>query len=236
CLLLYSPADRFTHEALIESTHPARVTVEAVYRRLLRHADPQGVVERTPSALAKELGFRRGGPVYSALRALADAGAVRYTTAERQALYVTLHATPAQVAATLGVPGREDDRITLRGLWTALGGPQLYRGVTLRRCQLDAFPGGAAEVQEALHRMQEDGLLEWSIEPVGITLTGGRYAPERIPVPWDALDARRALQLAKLDAVEAYATAEGCRRGAILAYFDDRTRTVCGGCDACGAR
>ena len=236
CLLLYSPADRFTHEALIDSAHPARVTIEAVYRMLLQHATPEGTVDRTPAALARELGFRRGGPVYSALRILADAGVVRYTTAERQALYVTLHATPAQVAATLGVPGREDDRITLRGLWTALGGPQLYRGVTLRRRQLDAFPGGAAEVREALHRMQEDGLLEWSIEPVGITLTGGRHAPERIPVPWDALDARRALQLAKLDAMEAYATGEGCRRGAILAYFDDRTRPAsCSGCDACGA-
>ncbi len=236
CLLLYSPADRFTHEALVENTHPARVTVEAVYRRLLAHATPEGVVDRTPAALAKELGFRKGGPVYSALRILADAGVIRYTTAERQALYVTLHATPAQVTGVLGAPGREDDRMTLRGLWLAMGGPRLYKGATLRRRQLDSFPGGAAEVREALHRMQDDGLLEWSIEPMGITLTGRRYPPERIPVSWDALDARRALQLAKLDAVEAYATSGGCRRAAILAYFDDRTRPACSGCDACDAR
>ncbi len=233
CLLLYSPADRFTHEALIENTHPARVTVEAVYRRLLEHADPKGVVDRPPAALSRELGFRKGGPVYSALRVLADAGVIRYTTAERQALYVTLHATPAQVTDVLGTPGREDDRLTLRGLWLAMGGTQLYKGATLRRRQLDAFPGGAAEVQEALHRMKDDGLLEWSIEPVGITLSGRRYVPERIPVPWDALEARRALQFAKLDAVEAYATSEGCRRGAILAYFDDQSRPACSGCDAC---
>jgi superfamily II DNA helicase RecQ len=39
--------------------------------------------------------------------------------------------------------------------------------------------------------------------------------------------------LAKLASVERYATARGCRRRALLAYFEDRSIARCHGCDYC---
>ena len=59
--------------------------------------------------------------------------------------------------------------------------------------------------------------------------------PERGAVDWRPVDRRREAAQARIDAVERYATARGCRRAAILDYFGERARS-CSGCDRCGHR
>jgi ATP-dependent DNA helicase RecQ len=54
------------------------------------------------------------------------------------------------------------------------------------------------------------------------------------PLDWAALDRRRKAELAKLEAVQQYAYASGCRRGFVLRYFGDPAAGKdCGGCDNC---
>jgi ATP-dependent DNA helicase RecQ len=51
---------------------------------------------------------------------------------------------------------------------------------------------------------------------------------------WAALERRRKAELAKLEAVQQYAYATGCRRGFVLRYFGDPAAGKdCGGCDNC---
>jgi ATP-dependent DNA helicase RecQ len=45
----------------------------------------------------------------------------------------------------------------------------------------------------------------------------------------------RSAALAKVDAVQAYARARGCRRRALLRYFGEEAPSRCGSCDRCGA-
>ena len=55
-------------------------------------------------------------------------------------------------------------------------------------------------------------------------------------VDWRTLDRRRAAETAKLDAMQRYAYANGCRRRVLLAYFGDPDagrRANCGSCDRC---
>jgi superfamily II DNA helicase RecQ len=233
CLVLYSASDRLTHEFLIAQTHVTRPTVEAVYRKLLELANPDGVLEVAPRVIQQQIELKTCGPVYSALRVLADAGVIQYVTAKRQAVHVTLHAGPEEVKARLGSPGREADLITLRALWRTMGGKALYSGSILSRRFMDALPGGADRILAALQRMAEERLLSWYLEPIGVRL-GGEYIPvDELPVKWEWLESRRQLELAKLAAVEAYATARGCRRRALLRYFENEPNGNCTGCDFC---
>jgi ATP-dependent DNA helicase RecQ len=233
CLLFYSPGDRQTHEFLIAQTHPQRPTVEAVYAQLLELCNPDGILEVPPSEIRNRIGIATTGPVYSSLRVLADAGAIQYVTAHRQALHVTLHARPEQVSTVLGGSARKDDLLTLRALWLSMGGAALYRGSVIRRRFLEALPGGVDGITDALARMRADGLVSWHMEDLGVRLTGEYIPVEDLPVPWTELEARRRLELEKLACVERYATARGCRRKALLTYFDDSNTVVCGGCDFC---
>jgi len=54
------------------------------------------------------------------------------------------------------------------------------------------------------------------------------------PLDWDALDRRRKAETSKLDSMQQYAYASGCRRGFVLRYFGDPAAGKdCGGCDNC---
>ena len=54
------------------------------------------------------------------------------------------------------------------------------------------------------------------------------------PINWEALNRRRKNELSKLDSMQGYAYASGCRRGFVLRYFGDPAAGKdCGGCDNC---
>jgi ATP-dependent DNA helicase RecQ len=56
-------------------------------------------------------------------------------------------------------------------------------------------------------------------------------------VDWDDALARRRHELARLDAMDAYARGRGCRRGFVLRYFGDPdAMDTCGDCDNCCSR
>jgi ATP-dependent DNA helicase RecQ len=57
--------------------------------------------------------------------------------------------------------------------------------------------------------------------------------PERGPVRWDRIEGRRRAAVARIAAVERYATTTGCRRAELLRYFGERL-VRCSGCDRCG--
>jgi ATP-dependent DNA helicase RecQ len=59
--------------------------------------------------------------------------------------------------------------------------------------------------------------------------------PQQGPVRWDRVRRRRRLAEQRIRAVEAYATARGCRRRTLLAWFGERVRS-CAGCDRCRQR
>jgi ATP-dependent DNA helicase RecQ len=233
-VLLHAPADRLTHEYLIQQAHPTRATVEAVYRVLAESSDEHGVHANPAQDAARALGLRNPRPVYAALRVLSEAGVIEHTTPQRQALHLTVRAPTERIAEVLRARGREADRSVLRQLWKHVGEARLYAGASVRRSVLEGFPGGADHVVDALGRLEADGIVEWRLDPLGTRLLVARVPPARLQVDWGAVEARRKLELAKLDAVEHYALRRGCRRRAMLDYFrDDSGDVACSGCDYC---
>jgi ATP-dependent DNA helicase RecQ len=161
------------------------------------------------------------------------------------------------VAATCAFGmGIDQPRVRLVVHWTMPPTPESYYQEAGRagrdgcdaRCVLLTAPGDAD-----LHRRQLEvtfpprRLLEriWyqpdgrRAVPSNVLDAADRLArelkPDRGPVDWRPVEARRSKALQRIEAVERYAAASGCRRAALLGYFGERLEH-CAGCDHCARR
>ena len=231
--LLHSFPDRFTHEFFIKGAHPDRVTVERVYEKVRQMADKVGNVVLEPGAIAGALpGKISDREVESALRLLIQAGALRSDPETGGRVFVRLLATAERIKRDLGT----DDALKLgllRALWR-VAGDTLYDGASV---DLDALPpgyGGAMGAMPLLESLEETQFLEWHRLGGGDRVANMQRPLSAYPLDWAALDRRRKAEMAKLESVQQYAYASGCRRGFVLKYFGDPAAgRDCGGCDNC---
>ncbi|MCY7380203.1 MAG: ATP-dependent DNA helicase [Gemmatimonadaceae bacterium] len=231
--LLHAFPDRFTHEFFIKGAHPDRATIERVYERVVRSASPSGSVQIDAGAIAGALpGKVSDREVESALRLLAKAGALASDPPNGNRAYVRLLATADRVKRELGA-GAEHELGLLRALWR-IAGDRLYDGVTI---DLDAVPppaGGSPRASSMRDALEGAQFVEWHRVGGGDRVTNAKRPLSAYPLDWSALDRRRSAELAKLEAVQQYAYASGCRRGFVLRYFGDPAAgRDCGGCDNC---
>ncbi|MEO8560680.1 MAG: ATP-dependent DNA helicase RecQ [bacterium] len=231
--LLHAFPDRFTHEFFIKGAFPDRALVERVYERARADADKTGAVTLDPGRMAASLpGKISDREVESVLRLLTKCGALRSDPAVGARVFVRLLATAERIKRDLGT----DDALKLgllRALWR-VGGDVIYDGLPV---DLDALPsgfGGASGAMILLAELEQAQFLEWHRLGGGDHVTNPRRPLSAYPLDWDALDRRRKAELAKLDAMQQYAYASGCRRGFVLRYFGDPAAGKdCGGCDNC---
>jgi ATP-dependent DNA helicase RecQ len=231
--LLHAFPDRFTHEFFIKGAYPERQLVEKVYERARALADRSGAVSLEPAAIAASLpGKVSDREVESALRLLIQAGAIRTEPESGSRVFVRLLATPDRIKRELG-PDRALELGLLRALWR-VAGDTLNDGVPI---DLDGLPpgfGGGAGAMPLLSELERGQFLEWHRLGGGEHVTNPRRPLSAYPLDWSALDRRRKNELSKLDAMQQYAYASGCRRGFVLRYFGDPAAGKdCGGCDNC---
>ncbi len=231
--LLHSFPDRFTHEFFIKGAYPERAIVERVYQRLLGMVDRTGAVRIDPAEIAAALpGKVSDREVESCLRLLARAGAIRSEPATGGLVFVRLLATPERIKRELG-ESRAMELALLRALWR-VAGDALHDGAAV---DLDALPpgvGGASSAMPWLDALERTQFLEWHRLGGGDRVTNPKRPLSAYPLDWTALDRRRKAEMDKLEAVQRYAYATGCRRGYILRYFGDPAAGKdCGGCDNC---
>jgi ATP-dependent DNA helicase RecQ len=145
---------------------------------------------------------------------------------------VRLLATPERIKRDLG----DGDAIKLgllRALWR-VAGDALYDGAPI---DLDGLPpgfGGAMGATPLLEDLEQAQFVEWRRLGGGDRVSDPRRPLTAYPLDWAALERRRKAELAKLDAMQQYAYASGCRRGFVLRYFGDPAAGKdCGGCDNC---
>ena len=231
--LLHSFPDRFTHEFFIKGAYPDRALVERVYERVRSAADRTGIVQLTPVEIAASLaGKVSDREVESALRLLVRAGALRTDPESGGRVFVRLLATADRIKRELGQPDEQELGL-LRALWR-VAQDALYDGTTI---DLDALPpgfGGGMGAMPLLEHLESRQFLEWNRLGGGDRVANARRPLSAYPLDWAALDRRRRAELSKLDAVQQYAYATGCRRGFVLRYFGDPAAGKdCGGCDNC---
>jgi ATP-dependent DNA helicase RecQ len=231
--LLQSFPDRFTHEFFIKGAYPERVTVERVYERVRGMADRSGTVQLEPANIAAALpGKVSDREVESSVRLLIQAGALRSDPETGGRVFVRLLATPERIKRELDA-ARALELGLLRALWR-VAGDAIYDGAPI---DLDALPTGfcgAVGAMPLLDALENTQFLEWHRLGGGDRVTNPKRALSAYPLDWAALDRRRKAEMDKLEAVQRYAYANGCRRGYILRYFGDPAAgRDCGGCDNC---
>ena len=231
--LLHAFPDRFTHEFFIKGAYPAKEIVEKVFEKARKLADRTGAVVLEPAGLAASLpGKVSDREVESALRLLVQCGAIKSEPETGGQVFVRLLATPDRIKRELGA-GDAQRLALLRALWKVQG-DAINDGITL---DLDALPrelGGARATMPLLEALERTQFLEWHRLGGGDRIADVRRPLSAYPLDWAALDRRRNAELAKLESVQSYAYASGCRRGYILRYFGDPAAGKdCGGCDNC---
>jgi ATP-dependent DNA helicase RecQ len=231
--LLHAFPDRFTHEFFIKGAYPDKPLVEKVYERARSLADRSGAVSLEPAAIAASLpGKVTDREVESALRVLLRARAISSEPESGGRVFVRLLATPDRIKRELG-PERALELGLLRALWR-VAGDSLNDGVPI---DLDGLPpglGGAVRAMPLLTELERGQFLEWHRLGGGDHVTNPRRPLSAYPLDWSAIDRRRKNELSKLDAMQQYAYATGCRRGFVLRYFGDPAAGKdCGGCDNC---
>ena len=236
CFLLHAFPDRFTHEFFIKGAYPERVLVEEVYDFLRRNAATDGAVEFDPAEIAVFVKSKTSArEVESALRLLAQCGAYRQEGENSSRVVVRLLATPERIKRELG-SGAGDPSMELgllRALWR-VAGAALNEGAVLDLKGLPPGLGGAPNCVAMLTALQQRQFVEWRPVSSGKRLADPRASLDTYPIDWPQIDRRRRADLAKLDAMQQYAYAKGCRRGFVLRYFGDPAATSnCSGCDNC---
>ncbi|MGH7634328.1 MAG: HRDC domain-containing protein, partial [Gemmatimonadaceae bacterium] len=113
-------------------------------------------------------------------------------------------------------------------------GTALHQGALVNPDGLPPGFGGAPGVTAMLEWLQSRQFVAWERTGGGLRPTQPTSPLSAFPIDWDALRRRRQADLSKLDAVQHYAYAKGCRRGFVLRYFGDpAARQSCDGCDNC---
>ena len=237
CVLLHMYPDRFTHEYFAKGAHPSRDAVERTWALLNKDAtrnalttDPESLAARLP----KTVGERT---VAAALRLLEKSGAVREATVNGSRAHVRLLATPARIREELA-PGDPLAVGFLRALWRAVG-ERLHDGATINLTGIPPGLGTPMQLEALLTQLQSRQFVEWKRVGDDAALERPGASVDELGIEWGALDARRAAELAKLDAMQKYAYLNSCRRLFVLRYFGDpaaRGRTRCAGCDNCLGR
>ena len=232
CVLLHAYPDRFTHEFFIDQGNPPRKTVEEVMRGLRTGMDSSGLFTIPVQEFANTLsGVKGDRQVFSSLRILQDYGLVRMSPAGGASVRVRLIATPQRITRELGEAGRDGEVALLRQLWKAGGGEAVYRGADLEWRDL----GPRNRVAPMLDALEAEGFVEWSAwSGEGIVVLDRSTPLQRLAIDWQGLEAKKKRDTRKLQEMQRYAYAEGCRRGFILRYFGDAAAMdECGACDNC---
>lgn len=236
CVLLYTHGDHRTHEFLIDQGHPGRAIIESVYAALRSVAAGGRLAPATREDVAR-LAPRAAGvaQVDAALRSLAEFNVIRNAGHGGGAPTVRMIATRASLADRLAA---DPTGLAVAGALFRLLGNAAHRGrgLTSREViELERAADRAQGLAATLDRLHAAFVLDWAARPEGerVELLGD-WAPDRLPIDWDALAMRTARERRRLRAMEGYAITRRCRRAYVLRYFgDDYPMRRCTGCDIC---
>ncbi|HWK90407.1 MAG TPA: helicase-related protein, partial [Longimicrobium sp.] len=232
CLLLYSAADRRTHELRHSEMHPPPETVRGIYAALDAAVDDEDRLEGSLSAWARRTGIASEGQTAAAVRILASAGIAHNTQRGREGAYVRLASPTGEIRARLPA-GTSAARGVLGKLWKLRGEDGLRDGFTLRGPEITGLGKDRQQVRGALEELASCGVLHVEWEEAGCRVLRRGLDPDLLPVDWAGQRRVRLRLETQLRQIEEYAAARGCRREHLLAYFGDRLRGRCSGCDRC---
>ena len=236
CILLFSYADRYVQEFLIELSNPEYETVLSVYRvlRALAAERKSNILYETPSTLLPLVsGAKSDGKISASLALLERAGAIRREQLRRSSGKMRFTRNLNELRLIHQLENTQRSRFIVRCI-------ERYGE------QLNVSSEYFIDELAVVCRLSEDQLkrviaalkgdcLEWETGFSGRSielLTPDKAVPD---LDRDAMDEKRDYERGKLEEVINFARHNrGCRQAELISYFGERSgKWSCGLCDCC---
>ena len=236
CLLLFSYADRYIQNFLIEMNNPPPSLIRSVYRVLRAefNRDPQKqILEITAAELHKLLpSSASDGQISAALGILEKSGAI--IRRSRQVGCGKIHFTGD--IAQLRIIHQLEKTQRSRFIHRMIGefGEALRKPQEITIDTMAQIAGLSAEqIRRVLNALNGD-VLVWENGFSGRAIELADPAQIEPPLDDNELDHRRDYEQSRLDAVVKYACSHNCRQKELIAYFGEKDDSWhCGNCDNC---
>lgn len=236
CILLFSYADRYVQEFLIELSNPEYETVLSVYRvlRALAAERQSNILYETPSTLLPLVsGAKSDGKISASLALLERAGAIRREQLRRLSGKMRFIRDLNELRLIHQLENTQRSRF-------------IVRCIERYGTQLNYDNEYFIDELAAVCRLNEDQLkrviaalkgdcIEWETGFSGRSielLTPDKAVPD---LDRDAMDEKRDYERGKLEEVIHFARHnKGCRQAELISYFGERSGSWhCGLCDIC---
>ena len=236
CILLFSYADRYIQNFLIDMNNPPPSLIRSVYRVLraeyARHPE-NPVLEISAAELQKMVsGAASDGQISAALGILEKSGAIIRRTRQTGCGKIVFTSDIAQLRVIHQLEKTQRSRFIHRMIGEF--GARLRKFLEITVDEMAQIAGLSAEqIRRVLNALNGD-VLTWENGFAGraIELTD----PAQIEPPLDdkELDLRRDYEQSRLDAVVKYASTHNCRQKELIGYFGEKDDSWhCGICDNC---
>ena len=239
CVLLFSYADRYVQEFLIDLSNPPYETVLRVYNALRRLAVQKNtnVLNETPSTILPLVpNVKNDGHISSSLILLERAGVIRREAQRRSAGKMRFIKNIDQLRIIHQLANTQRSMFIIRCIGRY--GEQLKSSNEYFIDELAAVCGLNEDQLKRVISALKDDVLEWESTFSGRMIE--LLAPE-VAVPdldRDAMQEKRDYEHGKLEEVINFARHSGtCRQAELISYFGEKSPSwKCGLCDCCNVQ
>ena len=239
CLLLFSYADRYIQNFLIEMNNPPPSLIRSVYRVLRAefNRDPQKPVLEISAAELQKLipSSASDGQISAALGILEKSGAIIRRSRQVGCGKLCFTGDIAQLRIIHQLEKTQRSRFIHRMIGEFGEALRKPREITIdTMAQIAGL--SAEQIRRVLNALNGD-VLSWENGFSGRAIE--LVDPARIEPPLDdnELDHRRNYEQSRLDAVVKYASSRNCRQKELIGYFGEKDDSWhCGNCDNCSGR
>ena len=236
CVLLYSYADRYTQEFLIDLSNPEEELIRQVFDLLVEMSNngADGVEATASGMMARLDDCKSDGQIYTVLHIFEKYGIItRGNPGENE---LDLRFTTPLDSLWEEHNGNRTQRSLFIARMLQRFGEQLTGGVRMSIPQLSFACGLKPEqVRRVLPALRDGGVLEYSSPFRGRAVHLVRTDPQALDsIDFAALRKKHEYEIERLDNMVRYAESRDCRQTFIISYFGEHDpQWRCESCDCC---
>jgi ATP-dependent DNA helicase RecQ len=236
CVLLFSFADRYTQQFLIDLNNPEEQLVREVFDLLVEQSKYGTVnIEMTAAEMVGRLNScKSDGQVYTVMNILEKYGIITRSNSHENKFTLQVNSNLAELY------GQHQNKRTQRSLFITntikTFGDDLIAGVQVTIPQLASVVGLSIEqIQRILPALRKSGEISYKSPFKGRAVQLVKCTPQALnEVDFSSLAKKHDYELDRLDRVIKYAEINSCRQNFIISYFGEtEAGWRCESCDCC---
>ncbi|NQZ59813.1 MAG: HRDC domain-containing protein [Lentisphaeraceae bacterium] len=234
CVMLYSFADKFIHEFLIELNNPGKALVNEVWAQLrrLQSSSDNGRIETPQSAIADKVPSAKSETQISgALKILEDSGYVNRGYRQDNKGFLKVDGNLDALYTEHSNTRTQRSIFLSRAIY--YWRDQISNGMKVTYRDLEQMSGLNSDQLKRVLRALKGTVLNWEAPFSGRSLTL-KKEDVKLEIDFTELNKKADSEYDKLDKVLAYVSCRSCRQDYMINYFgQNRDSYRCQTCDRC---